>query len=124
MSTAIRIENLSKKYIIGHQRTKHYVTFRDVLMHKIRGLGLSIRHPLSPNLEGIRQEELWALRDINLEIRQGDRVGTDAAGCGGSSSKLIGNTTGQRCHLKRRDMFKQNLVTTLAEGNQHATWGV
>lgn len=72
---AIKIENLSKKYVIGHQKQERYTALRDVMMHKMRGIGQRLRHPLSPNREEIAIEEFWALKDINLEIEQGDRVG-------------------------------------------------
>ena len=75
MTTAIKIERLSKKYMIGHQRQERYTTLREVMMHNFRGLGQRFRHPLSPNSEVMEQEEFWALRNINLEIRQGDRIG-------------------------------------------------
>ena len=55
MTTAIKIERLSKKYVIGHQRQKQYTTLRDVLAHGLRGLGQRLIHPLSPNREVVEQ---------------------------------------------------------------------
>ena len=74
----IKVENLSKKYIIGHDRQAaggvRYKTFRDVIAHSARSTYQRLRHPLSPNQENTELEDFCALKEINFEIKQGDRV--------------------------------------------------
>lgn len=50
---AIKIENLSKKYILHHEKP--------TLVENIFKLG--------------RKEEIWALKEINLEIKKGEKIG-------------------------------------------------
>lgn len=37
--TVIRVENLGKKYVIGHQKQERHTALRDVLAEKDRALG-------------------------------------------------------------------------------------
>ena len=85
MGTAIRIENLGKKYTITRQRQSgsSYVSLRDVLSDGAKRMAQRI---LSPHGEGVSSsvmQEFWALKDIHLEVEQGDKlaiIGHNGAG--------------------------------------------
>ena len=38
--TVIRVENLGKKYIIGHQQQERYTALRDVITNKVKSIGI------------------------------------------------------------------------------------
>jgi lipopolysaccharide transport system ATP-binding protein len=100
--TAIRVNDISKKYTIGRLKRRHN-TLRDEIVYGFRSL-LERRRDAA---EREAQRTLWAVKDVSFEVPRGDVLGIIGRNGAGKStllkilSRITEPTTG-RCEIYGR----------------------
>jgi lipopolysaccharide transport system ATP-binding protein len=82
--TALRITDLGKMYRIGASRGYH-PTLRDAI---VQGLRRPLERLIHPGVSASRSQVLWALRHLDMEVKQGDTLGIIGRNGAGKSTLL------------------------------------
>src|SRR3546814_19503167 len=107
---AIKVENLGKSYRVGHRTAARarYSTLREVVAQSAKNWVRQAGDLMAGRaiIHGDEIEEFWALKDVDLEVRQGERIGIIGHNCPGNPTPTHNLTRITKPHTERKKTGK------------------